>query len=344
LGGKDGVLISPEDPNTIAKLDELLLNSDRHSEAAGYVERVKFTPPELRDEFHQRALERWPEIRNARNRQRVEKGIQRPEPSPAAQNQKWKKWLKETRSLPRYKGNFIYLGIPLVGQGYLNVHIDGAKAILSHLTPNTKGSITRTPLRDAFIRAAALLLCVPGRYMRVLDGLSLKISKKRSHQFYDPAQFGNEHQLDLCRVAQYLASIGTTANEAEQWRPWAAAYVDMHITTYPNSTHAQDFQRARERARENIRDDPIKWVLNQITVDAPGHYDPRSTPSQNASDTHITTPQPEISNVEAEPFSTMPVEDTPMQHDTSDTVDEDTVSLGSEDGWGDDDPMGAYLG
>ena len=57
MGGRNGVLISPAvDPKNTEEIDNLLSDKSKQGKAAGYIDRVRFTPPELRNEEHSAAL------------------------------------------------------------------------------------------------------------------------------------------------------------------------------------------------------------------------------------------------------------------------------------------------
>ena len=57
MGGRNGVLISPAiDPKNTEEIDNLLSDRSKQGKAAGYIDRVRFTPPELRNEEHSAAL------------------------------------------------------------------------------------------------------------------------------------------------------------------------------------------------------------------------------------------------------------------------------------------------
>jgi hypothetical protein len=164
LGGRDGVLIVPgHDPTSQTCVDELLTDPKRHIHASKYIERAGFTPPELRDSIHDYALDRWPDIKAARDRERKAQGIMRSEPPPTAHPAVWKRWLWEMRMHAEQEGTtFTYIGIPYVCEDYQKAHINGAKTILSSIPPMVKGAPNRGPLRHAFSCTTAALLCVPG--------------------------------------------------------------------------------------------------------------------------------------------------------------------------------------
>ena len=52
------------DPQTNEQVEELFTSTNpKHCpHTAAYIERVRYTPPELRTEVHQHAFERWPAI------------------------------------------------------------------------------------------------------------------------------------------------------------------------------------------------------------------------------------------------------------------------------------------
>jgi hypothetical protein len=338
LGGRNGVLISPDyDPKTEAEVEALFTNPARYGRAAGYTERIRFTPPELRGEFHNRALEHWRALKaERRNTHR------RAEPSPSATTVVWKRWLKETRENPQSGGKFKYIGIPLVGLGYQTAHIEGARAILSLLPLNPKGYTTRGPIRDAFLRTAATLLCVPEWYTRVLVQLGQDVAPRRGTQLYDEAQFGTAATLSVNGLARFLASVGVTADEAEQWRPWAAAYVEMELEEHPNGTHAQVLRQARDSARAHITSNP-KWVFTKLHADAPGNYNPELEKSRAA---RRNTIQAEANNAEAGPSSAAGKADSTAASARADLLahpdapDESEVELDYEDELDEDTRMG----
>jgi len=89
-GGRDSVLIAPRhDPTSQEEVDALFSDPARHNHANKYAERIQFTPPELREEIHQRTLDHWPDIQTARNRERMTQGVKRKEPPPTAHNAIW---------------------------------------------------------------------------------------------------------------------------------------------------------------------------------------------------------------------------------------------------------------
>jgi hypothetical protein len=229
----------------------------------------------MRDEFHQNALTRWKAMRAASRQEREvrEADTPRPEPTPEADIAAWKGWLKQMRGVPQAQGNFVYIGIPLVGQGYQTAHITGAKQILALLPRLPSGAVRAGALRNAFVPTAAALLCVPELYQQAVSQQGQTIAPTRGARPYDPAKFGDADQLGVNGVARYLASIGVTATEAEGWRAWACAYVEMELKEHPDSVHASMLRLARGRARARIDSDE-SWVLKGVHPTSPGNYNP----------------------------------------------------------------------
>jgi hypothetical protein len=63
LGGRNSVLILPKSNlKTEIELNKLFNQAKRHAQAAAYAEQIRYTPPELRREFHTCALKQWQEI------------------------------------------------------------------------------------------------------------------------------------------------------------------------------------------------------------------------------------------------------------------------------------------
>lgn len=274
MGGRNGVLIAPNhDPITEEALDALFATP--RGRAYGYAERIRYTPPELRGDFHTRAYTRWLQIQMTRRQAPPDANTPiRPEPAPNVDNHIWKRWLKERREHPQSEGNFIYPGIPLVTSSYQTVHVEGAKALLSFIPRRTKGGFVRGMLRDAFLNAAAALLSVPERYQNTLNQLEQDIAPERlPTPIYNEKEFGTANQLGISEVAAFLATVGVTTAEAEQWRPWAAAYIDMELEKHPDSDATPMLKEARESARDRITKDP-KWVLTSVHPSAPGYYNP----------------------------------------------------------------------
>ncbi|KAI0277736.1 hypothetical protein BC826DRAFT_1113744 [Russula brevipes] len=136
-----------------------------------------------------------------------------------------------------------------------------------------KGAIKRGPPREAFFHTTAALLCVPERYTRFITELSFEVAPNRSFLRYNEATFGSLDTVTPESVARYFSSIGVRTGEAERWRAWATAYVEMELEQRPNGTHAEELRQAREKARARIDDDP-RWVLRKVHTDSPGNYNP----------------------------------------------------------------------
>jgi hypothetical protein len=274
-GGRNGVLIAPTDPRDEATLDDWFTAHPKYHASKAYVTRIEYTPPELRGDFHQNALNRWKTLRAANRQEREAREVDkpRPEPSPDADNAVWKGWLKHRRGHPQSKGSFVYIGIPLVGQGYQTAHITGAKNILALLPRQASGAARAGPLRNAFVPAAAALLCVPKLYQQAVSQQGQTIAQTRSAKAYDASQFGDAGQLGVNNVARYLASVGVTVAEAEGWRAWACAYVEMDLDMHPDSPYAPMLRTARTRARACIDNDQ-SLVLTGIHPVSPGNYNP----------------------------------------------------------------------
>ncbi len=52
--------------------------------------------------------------------------------------------------------------------------------------------------------------------------------------------------LGINDVAHFLASIGITTEDAEQWRPCAAAFIEMELKEHPTGSHAPILRQAQE--------------------------------------------------------------------------------------------------
>lgn len=280
LGGRNGALISPEkDPRTQAEVDALFNAPEKIGHARAYVERIRFTPPELRGDLHSRALDLWAVL------QLKTKPTSRPEPLPATHTSIWKRWLRQMRTA---EVHFRYMGIPLVGNGYQNAHIEGNRALLTFLPLNIKGTAIRNgPLRSNFLSAAAALLGVPQRYEQLLNQKQSPIHHIRRSEPYSEAQFGSAFKLGIEQVARFLAWNGVPPDEAEQWRPWATAYIEMELIEHPGSARAPSLRQARDLARKRIAYDPT-LALTSVHVDAPGNYNPALEQSRETRNTQIT--------------------------------------------------------
>jgi hypothetical protein len=142
-GGRNSILIAPTDPHDESTLNSWFIMHSKFYASKAYTTRIEYTPPELRDEFHLNALTRWKAMRAANCQEREAREVDTPhsEPSPDADIAIWKGWLKHVRGHPQSKGNFIYVSIPLMGQGYQTAHITGTKQILALLPQLLSGAI-----------------------------------------------------------------------------------------------------------------------------------------------------------------------------------------------------------
>jgi hypothetical protein len=185
--------------------------------------------------------------------------------------------------------HFKYTGIPLVGKGYQNAHIEGNCALLSFLPLNIKGTAIRNgPLRSNFLSAAAALLGVPQRYEQLLIQQQLQIHNVRRSEPYMEAQFSTARKLGIEQVARFLAWNGVPPDEAEQWRPWATAYIEMELIERPNSMRAPILKQAKDLARKCITDNPT-FILKSVHVDALGNYNPALEQSQEVQSSQLAS-------------------------------------------------------
>jgi len=227
LGGRNRVLISSHDPSNEAGITALLTTPSRHAHAEGYIDRVQNTLPELCEECHQKALELWAGLQDARCEERREGHIASSrvpplpkEPLPHVSTTIWKKWLRNMREHPCTEGQFTLKGVPFICNGYLNVHIDAARALLALLPLSSKKSRLGTicgPLRDAFLWSAAMLLNVHGMYGETITHLRLTIVPQHHAHFYNPSEFADESHLNCEHVVRFLANIGVTVAKVETW-------------------------------------------------------------------------------------------------------------------------------
>jgi hypothetical protein len=126
------VLISDTDPTDPNVIERLLTNPGRGEHASAFINRIRFTPPELRGDVHIRALKIWRKLR--RESEQDSEKTMKSEPSPRAPVDAWKAWLKRAyeASAPEY--NHEYRGIPRI-EGYSTMHIkgrDGGSTIRPH--------------------------------------------------------------------------------------------------------------------------------------------------------------------------------------------------------------------
>jgi hypothetical protein len=275
LGGRDGALISPyKDPRTYQEVDALFSAPEKIRFARGYAERIRYTPPEMRGAVHSYALGQWDNLQS--------NSTFRPtyaEPVPTMYSAIWKRWLHQKHS---EDPQFRYLGIPLVGKGFQNAHVEGNRALLNFLPLNIKGNAIRNgPLRINFLSVAAALLGVPQRYEQVVTQNELPIQQIRRSDPYTEALYGSASDLNIESISRFLACSGVTPEEAEQWRPWATAYIEMALSEYPNHPRTQILKQARDLARQSIADHPA-FVIRSVHVDAPGNYNPALEQSRKA--------------------------------------------------------------
>jgi hypothetical protein len=90
---------------------------------------------------------------------------------------------------------------------------------------------------------------------------------------YEVLRFGDDCHLGINEAAHFFAFIGVTMEEAEQWRPWAAAYINMELEEHPESDHAQMLHRARQQMHTRINNNP-DWVIARVYPTSPGYYNP----------------------------------------------------------------------
>ena len=76
---------------------------------------------------------------------------------------------------------FTYIGIPLIGQGYPSIFIEGTKAILAFIPLSTKGHPLKGPAHEPFLCTAATLLCVHDQYPQTVTKLGISIAGNWSH-------------------------------------------------------------------------------------------------------------------------------------------------------------------
>ena len=260
----------------------------------------------------------------------------RTEPSPRAETQTWKKWLKAMREAD---SSFEYIDIPWVGDGYIKAHIEGAKTINEFIPTNTKGQPNRGPLRDTILRAAAAVLSVPQRYPRIVGQLQLQIAEVRRTQQYDASRFGDENHLGTHTMVRFMASIGVPEGEAERLRAWAAAFVEMDLEKHPHSRCANDLRAAVQRARGLIDGDHA-LVLQTVPAGVPGYYNPRLEQNRAARAARRTQRAEERASGDAVagPSSATLDRDAPMR--AADDHASDTVQLDYESEQDEDEQMG----
>jgi hypothetical protein len=266
FGGRNGVLISPDtDPQTQEDVNALFSSPDKVWQARTYAERIRFTPPELRGPVHSAALARWNALPANRG------PLRRAEPLPSTTTASWRYWLRQQQ---RADEAFLYSGIPLVGAGYQSAHIEGNCALLLFIPLNNRGSALRKDFpRKSFLSAAAALLSVPQMYEQLTAAKQIIIAPIRRYDSYSEARFGSARTINTEQLARFLAANGVTQIEAEQWRPWATAYLEMELAVHPENAHAPALRQARDLAHKRIEEDP-SFILTSVHTDAPGNYNP----------------------------------------------------------------------
>jgi len=212
-------------------------------------------------------------------------------------------------------------------------HLDGAKAILMFI-PCTKGHAYRDPLRNTFLCAAAALLSVPDLYQETLTQLEITIDPEHQRQTYDALKFGDSHHLGINEVTRFLAFVGVTADEVEQWRQWAAAYIDMELEERPQSDHAPTLRRAKEQTCGRIRNNHDR-VVTRVHPSLPRYY------NLNVHMGHVAQQAEESTSINAEagPLTITPAEDAQVS-DHPDAIEEEEVSIGFGDNQDEDMAMG----
>jgi hypothetical protein len=134
-------------------------------------------------------------------------------------------------------------------------------------------AIRNGTLRHRFMNAAAALLGVPQRYEQLLEKEQIQVNEDRLNDPFTEGSSSNARTLSIGKLAKFLATNGVHPDEAEKWRPWATAYIEMELNRSTNSDHAPILIRARDMARKCIAENPA-YVLRSVHADAPGNYNP----------------------------------------------------------------------
>ena len=170
------------------------------------------------------------------------------------------------------EAHFHYPGIPLVGKGYQNAHIEGNRALLMFLPLNIKRTaIHKGALQFNFLSTAAALLGVPQRFEQLLTQKQLPVYQVWRSDPYMEAQFSTTYNLGIEQIARFLAWNGVPPDEAEQWHPWATAYIEIELIEHPNGIHAPALKQAKDLACKHILDN-ASLALSSVHVDMPGNY------------------------------------------------------------------------
>ena len=186
------------------------------------------------------------------------------------------------------------------------MHINGAREVLALLPRTLSGTVQSGPIRDTFLPAAAVLLCVPEQHQQIAAQKGYEIANIHRIQLYNTSQYGDENHLGINEVAWYLAHIGVPTSQAESWQPWAIAYVEMELTEHPTGAHAQMLQQARDRMRACI-DSNLKWVMKKVHPNLPGYYNPARARAR-------------VENAKAGPSNTNVENDATMHHNAKTNV------------------------
>ena len=274
-GGRNSILYSPSaNPVDEASLNCLFTTPGKLAHARGYAKCIWYTPLELCSEFHCLTLARWDSMQDTNpsgRHQGLGPMVKKLKPPPSAPDLMWKRWLTDRCELHR---QLQYTGIPLIGQGYQKLHLKGTKALLAFLPLNKKGTSVRlSPLRDTFLHQVAMLLTVPECYQQQLIVLGVVVSAEWQTTLYIKANFAVASRISVNNIIRFLASAGIQPEEAERWRSWVAAFIEMELEDHPTATHAPLFRFVHDRAMALIEGDP-KWVLTGLHPDLPGNWDP----------------------------------------------------------------------
>lgn len=322
VGGRNGVLTSPSiDPQSNQAVDELVNNPRKAKFIQGFLERCRYTPPELRTPVVEYAVMRY----GARCRDTPRNA----EPSPYGDIQEWRAYLKAARLDTRPGKTSTFCGIPLVDKGYQKAHIEGAKALLAFLPLTTKGTVIRGTIRDHFLRVAATLLCVPGKYGAMTTANRIPIKEYRGESFYDDGTLDPIAAATPLTIAKCLAAAGVSTEEAESWRPWATAYVAMTIEEHPSSSKVTELEAAQQEARTAI-DENHSLALTNVHHKSPGYYHPEHASKRAGRSGTITGPAAAGTSSQGVP---------PAHPPHPDAIEVDTIELEYDEG---DDAMQGY--
>ncbi|KAI0270384.1 hypothetical protein BC834DRAFT_967188 [Gloeopeniophorella convolvens] len=219
-GGKDGVLIAPNDPSTSAEVDKLFQRAHHDSAARArlrnYVEHVQFTPPEIRQDPHRDVPARWQTFEYSNETELAppnELGPRVPtkagkavvplsEPSHKAEVSQWKAWLKisHLNSERRTKKGvplWVFYGIPRHNNGYQTLHIE-TWCELRGMIPKDPKAVPK--LKGPFAQLTAILLCVPGWYGEFLTAHGITIAPLGTRTEYTVEVFGDPQDLTMTQL------------------------------------------------------------------------------------------------------------------------------------------------